>query len=408
MRIEGMNEFLSRFVAKPGQVAAKIGASPFVKKETDTLELSGLGKRLRFRSETTKLTEGKAATGSGPIIQLMDSSLSEVEGILEQMKALTELAKGTNPSALDRVNMQIEMEELKRRLSEAKGAMSEKLAKMSGRDKILPDVTVKVDDYFYPTEATQSLLERARDRLLEGEAWDVAESYEVFEKVTKIRVGDREIEVEEGFQLPSDIDLENGLIAYFPEQAGGRWFVTDDKDIPTVRQRLEKSDAIILMDADSAAKGFERIEKELDLIKEMRKELAAFSETNRPSRENAYKMSEGEIDVLIGEIAQEAEARKSMAKSVTYSGDTGEQGQNDKNKKASFQTQLGTMEFLNGARSRPRLTSPANKTGEIFAKCERLFDAIAERLAGGIEEGVPWEKVKYTWIDQGPWVHKAV
>jgi hypothetical protein len=81
MRIEGSNEFLSRFVTRPDQFAAKNTANKFVIKpeKNDTIDISEMGKRLRFHSQDVSLVKPKAKTGSDPVLGLVDGTLENIE-----------------------------------------------------------------------------------------------------------------------------------------------------------------------------------------------------------------------------------------------------------------------------------------------------------------------------------------
>ena len=135
MRIEGVNNFISRIIQSPIQITEKSPIGPYViRKETDILDISEAGRRLRFRPDATILNEVQATTGGDPILNLMNKSLSGVESVLEQMKALAELAQESYLTIVDRLKLQIEMEKLREGLNDSTNAMSEKFAAMSGLD----------------------------------------------------------------------------------------------------------------------------------------------------------------------------------------------------------------------------------------------------------------------------------
>jgi hypothetical protein len=380
MQINGVNDFLARFTVHPGEIA-KSGnaASPFgIKKDVDTLNLSEMGKRLRFHpGDAAKLGERSAAVSRDPILSLMDKSISTVEGILEQMSALALAAQGENLTSLDRIDMQMKMEDLRKELQTAANAMSAKLAEMSGQDvakmrAFLPEAGSPA----LPGEDERSLLERARDRIAKGEEWDVAESYEIFSELKKVRVGDREIQVKEGeqFELPPDVDPETAVILAFGERVGGRWNVEDDKNIPTVRQKLEASGTVVLMDAKSAARGAERIRREIDDLQQVREKFAEFASANArasSNEQNAQKMSDADVASIM---------------------------EGDTSGRIIFQTQLGVMEYTDG-KPGPRLTRPDSPRGSMFAMIERTFDRVSGNLAGAsVSEAVSGE-LRFTWTN---------
>jgi len=438
MRIEGMDQFISRLAPHTSKTAEKNISNPYViRRERDILDISDMGKRLRLNSgDITKLSEVTASTGGDSILQLMSKSMSEVEGILEKMKALAMVALDPNLSIVDRLNMQIDMEELKAKLSKSTNAMSEKFAKMSGVDmekrKRHSFTDANVSGIGSEDMDERLLLERARDRAIKGEAWNVAEGYEIFMELTRVHINGPEmeaekwIEVERGtwFELPSNIDLEKSVIMSNVEFVKSGWYVMDNKErleskVPTVLEWLEASGTIILLDARSAAKGVERLEMQLDEMKQMREEFTRFCNENVPRSFGAgTKMSEGEIYAMIGKIAQEQEREREKLEADSLPTREYEEGADvnvgvaeemdvqKKYEKESFHTQLGVMEFKDIIS--PRLTRPENRKGEMFARIERLFDKISEKFTAPIYECFHAIKTTLTNCDPSSWSKENV
>ena len=300
MRIAGANEFFSRFFTWPNQNAANNAVSPFLPgKRADIIDISEIGKRLSFRSDNVSLLDrNRAAGASDPMIQLMDRSITNVETILNQMKDLALAA--SKASITDRLQMQIEMEDLRYELSKALNSMSKDLAKTAGH--VVPEISngslwISLDDGYGNTE--NAVLKRALARALNGEAWNVGETLEVSKAARMIFVGGDMIEVgrwRDGgnewfeFELPPGIDPDS--VTVLAEMVGHRVVPTDDKNAPTVSQTLERSGTIVLMDEKSAAEGIKRIENELEALKEMRKVLVTFSKQNSStnSRDNRKRL----------------------------------------------------------------------------------------------------------------------
>ncbi|MDR1978746.1 MAG: hypothetical protein LBQ42_08435 [Synergistaceae bacterium] len=260
------------------------------------MNISEAAKRLRFHSgDAAKLGERLAAANGDPALELMDKSLSQVEEILDEMKALAVAVQGEKLTKLDRIEMQIKMEDLREELRKTASEAHMKLADMLGVEGEAPlpldalkGVALIEGSSALPGEDERSLFERARDRITKGEEWDAAESCEIFNELKKVRVGDREIQVETGeiFELPSDIDSSAAVMLNFGERVGGGWLVlSNDKDAPTVRQKLEASDTIILMDAKSAKEGVKRLETEINDLKQAHEKLIAFSQQYKPEPE---------------------------------------------------------------------------------------------------------------------------
>jgi len=347
MRIAGANEFFSRFFTWPNQNAANNAVSPFLPgKRADIIDISEIGKRLSFRSDNVSLLDrNRAAGASDPMIQLMDRSITNVETILNQMKDLALAA--SKASITDRLQMQIEMEDLRYELSKALNSMSKDLAKTAGH--VVPEISngslwISLDDGYGNTE--NAVLKRALARALNGEAWDVGETHEVSKAARTIFVGGDMINVgkwgdcgSEWFEFELPPGMDPSQVTVLAEVVGYRVVPTDDKNAPTVSQILERSGTIVLLDDKSAAEGVERIEKELEALREMRKALVAFSKQNSSTNSRSNRNT---------------------------------------NEADGIHTELGVMEGVNGKGL--RLTKPTNPKGMMFAQIGRLFDKISNNL----------------------------
>ena len=347
MRIAGANEFFSRFFTWPNQNAANNAVSPFLPgKRADIIDISEIGKRLSFRSDNVSLLDrNRAAGASDPMIQLMDRSITNVETILNQMKDLALAA--SKASITDRLQMQIEMEDLRYELSKALNSMSKDLAKTAGH--VVPEISngslwISLDDGYGNTE--NAVLKRALARALNGEAWDVGETHEVSKAARTIFVGGDMVNVgkwgdcgSEWFEFELPPGMDPSQVTVLAEVVGYRVVPTDDKNAPTVSQILERSGTIVLLDDKSAAEGVERIEKELEALREMRKALVAFSKQNSSTNSRSNRNT---------------------------------------NEADGIHTELGVMEGVNGKGL--RLTKPTNPKGMMFAQIERLFDKISNNL----------------------------
>ena len=468
MRIAGVNEFFSRSFTWPNQNAANNAVNPFLPgKRADIIDISEIGKRLSFRSDNVSLLDRNRAAGAkDPILQLMDKSMSEVESVLEQMKELAEAALNPNLDITDRLNMQIQMEELRNRLGEATNAMSNRLARMSGQDIDIGKLQVRsaFPNGNHPDDE-RAMLERARDRALRGEAWDVAEGPEILQELRGLRTSDHDIKIRRGewFELPSDIDAfdpaskvrfgqprpaefpdiasditqimgfaktvrgdevytffrvhdgqipdhirpGSGQIFAFAEIMGFGFHVLSETErlemnISTVSEILKASGTILLTDARSAAEGTERIQTQLDEMKQMRRQFNEFSrnENQSPSfTRRTGRMSDGEIYALIGQIQQEEEARRRALNGTADEEDEAPGAA----PKIQIHTQIGVMEAIPDKGF--RLVRPEGAKGEMFSKLERLFDRIGTNFGFG-GNTTPVNKFlmarKHTWTNTDP------
>ena len=374
-QVNGLRNFFSR-IASLGHTGATAWGRPkfdalATRSDADTVSFSGNGKRLSL-SQSEKLSANSEKTGTaGTVLALMDKSMSEVEGILDEMTSLAKSAGKEGLSDLERINKQIEMEALRLRLYSASRSMSHHLAEMSGQRTSGELTLVDASPGLWGGD-DRTLLERARDRIENGEKWDVVEGYRYLHTIEEVRIGgtDRSIKVEKGkrFELPDDIDPQKAVLCCIGTPAGGEWFVSDSKEALSVRQKIKASGTIDLMDAKSAQEGVERLEAELEDMKAMREKLAAF----------ARDYSAEDMVQTVGENAP---------------GGGG----------LLFNTVLGVMktQTATGLNATPQLVRPANRLGEMFAKIDHLFQRVAKNLAEKmISEAAEVTDAAYTNADR--------
>ena len=374
-QVNGLTGFFSRIASWGHTGAAAWGRPKFdalaTRSDADTVSFSGNGKRLSL-SQSEKLSAKSEKTGmAGTVLDLMDKSMSEVEGILDEMTSLAKSAGKEGLSDLERINKQIEMEALRSRLYSASRSMSHHLAEMSGQRTSGELTLVDALPGIWGGDR-RTLLERARDRIEKGEKWDVVEGYRYFHTIEEVRIGgtDRSIKVEKGkrFELPDDIDPQKAVLCCIGTPAGGEWFVSDSKEALSVRQKIKASGTIDLMDAKSAQEGVKRLEVELEDMKAMREKLAAF----------ARDYSAEDMVQTVGENAP---------------GGGG----------LLFNTVLGVMktQTATGLNATPQLVRPTNRLGEMFAKIDYLFQRVAKNLAEKmISEAAEVTDAAYTNADR--------
>ena len=301
----------------------------------DSVSISELGKRINMTRthKSNRLTGGSSQVQD--VAELMSKSLSKVESTLEKMHELVKKVSNTDLTALDRINMQIEYEELRESLAGASLKMNEGLAQISGQkvDKPYTNLTNESPD-------GTKVLERARDRLMRGEDWNVAEAYGI------------------------KYDEETG------EEISGYW-VTDEKmtrfidgsEVSTVKDKINGSDTINLMSSVAAKKGVERVEEQLTRVKDMREKFSSFI--------MSYNGEDLDSGVKVKDLDEYARQNK-------------------------FDSVLGIVEFQGArwglpeyAHSEPKLITPTNGMGFMFSRIDEMFGDIAGKLAASpIHEGV--------------------
>ena len=355
-------------------------------------------------------------------LKLMDKSIAEVGGILEQMRSLSELAEDEELTELDRIDMQIDMQRLQNKLAVATRKMSLRMSGQDGNDSNMEE--------FVHNNGIDRLL-RARERILNGEKWDAAETYEAQYTVseTKIRTvaanGLTPVEQDEDgkydltkyiadatatlardtaalvgngasgeFELSPEVEQ---IVARVLKPIGGVHKVTDDPNVPTLKALLQQDNAIILMDAESAKEGTEKLDAEL-------KDLLALKEDLRELRNEEYGdgeklfaetvMTESDIQEMLGQISREKqeeseriqeerdrEATGGQAYENAANVNPSEESASSGTRSKPIRTDVGTM-LYDEETGLYRLVSPENKKGRLFSKLERFFlDGIGKRCA---------------------------
>lgn len=285
MQIAGLREFFSRITLQIGTPTARGDAllsilpSPLQQKQPghDSLSLSDLGKKLSLtlsEKESPSLIERPTTDPADSLpswARPLDKALSQTIDILERMQKLAVAAQDKNLSDLERIKMQIEIGDLRcnlylvpRNLRMAQSGAPE-IGRMSPLDHYGPEGPDPFGDY----GDYSSMLERARDRILNGQEWNVREAWcpDGFSRMTQDENGEEVLEV----------------------FAGKTWYVVDDRNVltkllheteyrdsgikvPTVRERLERC-SVVVMDAQSAAKGASLLEEQIASARKFREQL---------------------------------------------------------------------------------------------------------------------------------------
>jgi flagellin-like hook-associated protein FlgL len=210
--------------------------------KVDSLFLSDIGKRFHFRgAEITDKWSQITSSGSNWGLRAMDSHISKTGKLLENMKSLAESAQDETLTDLDRIDIQIEIGQLQHSLKNETEVLRRKLI---GLPNTMADPFESTSEY--------KMLERARQRIVNGEKWDVAEV------LTPIAAWDDEL----GWHV-KQYELE----------------IADDEGFATVSDYL-KANGRSVMDSDSAKMSAVELEKELYGLAEQREKLIAFIDKN--------------------------------------------------------------------------------------------------------------------------------
>jgi hypothetical protein len=193
------------------------------------------------------------------------------------MYKLAVVAQNKNLSDLERVDMQIEFEELRKQLMLVPKSM---LSQSRGGPPIasMPIMDLPIIDEF--SGDGTNFLERMRNRIINGEEWNVREAW-----------------CPHGFS--KEIYNDEGLFEAVEVVAGGKWVVVDDKnknikkwsqsndgtivtvnsgkELKTVREELELWAPVVLMDAESAADGAKLIKQHINNAQKWCDRIAEYS-----------------------------------------------------------------------------------------------------------------------------------
>jgi hypothetical protein len=261
MQIDGAREFFSRISALTTPQGPAAGAQnnslsaifPALQGiKSDALNLSDIGKNLSLSVEKAPLLDGDRKVGiTDPLLKQRHKYLSQKKDILERMHELaTVAAQNKNLTDLERVNMQIEFEELRKDLN---------YLALGRRESTEP-----IPSFFGDNS---SMVERMRNRIMNGQEWNVREVWSSGS-------------IAPGWHVVDDKDANilttrnnNGIIER----------VDTGKKIPTVREALERKTPINFMDAESAAAGVKRLEQDINSVQRSidRIEKAASEQPNR-------------------------------------------------------------------------------------------------------------------------------
>lgn len=297
MQIDGMREFFSKIAPSAGPAAAQgkfflsvvPAPTPQARPIHDSLSLSELGKRLSLnRGESSSLLEGRKADSADSLpswAQPMDKALSQTIDILERMRKLAVAAQDKKPTDLERIEMQIEIEDLRANLNAVPRTLLRK--ELQVEHVSLQEAYAAFKDGSESFGDYSSVLERARDRILNGQEWDVREAWSRggFIRVTRDENGEEVQEVGAG-NAWHVVDDRNVVTRVWQE--GKYVYVDSGKKVPTVRERLEKASPVVVMDAQSAARGIGYLEKRIASARKFREQLPELIEQSEQPKWETY------------------------------------------------------------------------------------------------------------------------
>ncbi len=253
MQINGVKEFFSKIAISSVPLGVRNdGAVPTLTQQRqqshDSFSLSDIGKRLCLNvGKSSSLLKGQEITPSDSLsgeAKKVDKAMAKVIDIMERMRKLAVAAQDENLSDLDRVEMQIEVEDLRANL------MAVPISLRTDRSIDRPfQVGAFLLEHNNDYGDSSSMLERMRTRIMNGEEWDVREVWSPYDATWKV-VDDQKI---------------------FTQSEGK--ILNTNRQVPTVRDMLEATTPVVVMDSESSAKGVEFLDHQIASVKKWREQL---------------------------------------------------------------------------------------------------------------------------------------
>jgi hypothetical protein len=310
----------------------------------DTARFSKLGGRLVIGGKAvTSWNARLTGVGDDRALQLMDQSISNIGNIMERMKSMTELAADESLSVVDRIDIQIGLVKLNTELNYEKEVLSLRMAGQSGAE------ITKHTGHLRETERwAVEMLERARERVLNGGDLDAAEVYQPENKLSSIEVrtpgGGYFFEDADDFEL-SQIDPDTAIIINHLVPDGGSMAVTDDPNAPKLSAILADMNIPMALDAQSAKDTMPKFGKRLNELAKMKESLADAIAKTRMERFEAGLQGNAPLS-----------APSDSARDLSSAPEGGD-------KELTVQTSIGEMVYIDGDKSNPELRNPINAAG---------------------------------------------
>jgi hypothetical protein len=239
-------------------------SAPSKQFQTDTLSISEMGKNLSHGvGKAELLGKNEKVNHIDPVLNIAKKSMTQAKEILEQMHELAIAAQDEDLSDLERVEMQIKFEDLRKELTAIPKSM---LSQYFGGPSIMPEPDYSLWGEFGGDSS--NILERMRYRIENGQEWNVREAWsDGFSRVLYnddgVPIGEEIVKA--GWQTVGDNNKNIKTAKVSGESPYGTIFEFEDSgELPTVLERLKMMTPVVLMDAKSAADGAELIEQKLN------------------------------------------------------------------------------------------------------------------------------------------------
>lgn len=271
MQINGINNNSSLLTNQPKVHHKTFSLTPA--RQSDTFDISKIGRRLSTNiSKTQESEETELYKLLNEPERNMDKAMKKAQSILENMQKLAELAKDNSLTDSDRVEIQVEIEDLRDNLVMLPTDL------MTGRT----NSRESWDEKFYNDRGItfgenssfgdgSSIFDRMRERISRGENWNVREVWSP--ETTTIIHKDKETG-EEIYEVkaPGWYTVDDEANVYSRSRSDAP-FMETSKKVPTVKETLEAWSPYVVMDAEGAEKTSELLSKQIDFVKTWREDL---------------------------------------------------------------------------------------------------------------------------------------
>lgn len=253
MQINGMREFLSKITSQHGASNMRNGgAIPALMQRNqqnhDSFSLSDISRRLCLNvGKPSSLMKGEGMNpvdSLPPEVERVDKAMAKMVDIMERMRELAIFARDKEHlSDLDRVEAQIEIEDLRAHVMAITRSLRTGVVDLSPYHA----GTCLLGDTLFGDGT--NILERMRERIRNGEEWNVMEVWSPYDVAWKV--------------------VDDGKV--WTQDEGKT--VNSGRKVPTVREVLDQMTHVVVMDAESASKGVDFLDWQVASIQEWREQL---------------------------------------------------------------------------------------------------------------------------------------
>lgn len=239
---------------------------------TDSFSISDIGKRL---STSIRKTDETSKTDSAKMLnepeKKMDEAMKKAQNILERIHDLSLLAQDDSIGDLDRVEIQVEIEDLRDNLVMIPGNLMKGRTESRSKwdEKFMHDRGINFGENS-PFGDGSSIFDRMRMRISNGKDWNVREAY--VSQETTIITHDEDGNEIWNVRAPGWYAVDDEHANIITRDSDGN-FVEDTKKVPTIMETLKAWSPYVVMDSESAEETSKLLEEQIEFVKTWRGEM---------------------------------------------------------------------------------------------------------------------------------------